>query len=258
MMLSKCWRLATILGLVASLWAPEPVWGQESQGRRSSASLAPAELPPGLVDIPIGQAVVNYESGDLTIKSHGAPLIKVLRSVCARMGAELDAAAVADEVVLGVVGPALPRTVLASMLEGSPYEFATAGSAENPNAIARVLVIPKSNDSKAHQNKDPIGHTSDNPDTVSAALQPENQPQMDAAASDTAPKPDTKEMLAIISQARAEAGQVEGVDRGDVDILLQEVEKQIKAGAADHPAAPITASATATREGQIRHRRRRR
>jgi hypothetical protein len=255
-MLSKPWQFATILGLVASLWVAAP--GQESQRRSSSASVAPAEVPPGLAELPIGQAWVNYESGDLTIRSHGAPLIKVLRTVCTRIGAELDAAAVADEVVLGVVGPASPRDVLASMLEGSPYELATAGSAENPDAIARVLVFPKSNDSKAQQNKDPIAHAPESPDTASAALQPANPPQMDAAASDIEPKPDMKEMLAIVSQARAEAGQMEGVDRGDVDRLLQEVEKHIKAGVADHAAAPVVASAPATSEGQIRPRRRRR
>src|SRR6266566_3447866 len=110
-MLSARLQIVILLAVVIFLCCPVASRGQESQVQDSAALAAPVEEPPGLAELSSGQVVVTYENAELTIKSHSAPLIEVLHAVCSQIGAELDAPSVADETVLGIIGPGPTREV---------------------------------------------------------------------------------------------------------------------------------------------------
>jgi hypothetical protein len=174
--------------------------------------------------------VVTYDIAGLTIKSHGASLIDVLRAVCAQIGAELEAPSLADDVVLGIIGPGSVRNVLAAMFTGSPYELSTNGSPEDPNRVARVIVTPR--DSPAQEAKNTsTGQPAR--DLLNATAEPTSLPPAETSAdlADSAEKPNMQQVLEVLNQARAELGQATDPNAGDMDRLLEEVKAQIKAGA---------------------------
>jgi len=201
----------------------------------------------------------------LTIKSRSAPLIDVLRAVSQQIAADLDAPLDADEAVLGVIGPGPAREVLASMLTGSPYELATSGLAEDPNALAHVVVFRKTKESAEQEtkppteNNDPANSSSATAETVAVT-----QPQMNFIAEDdeVVVKPDMQQALALVSQAKSEIIVDGDGNTRDMASALDEVEKQIKAAAAaeSHGASAqpvVLQTGTAVPVGrQIIHRRR--
>jgi len=76
--------------------------------------------------------------------------LDVLYSACDLIGAELNAPEDADQPILGVVGPAAPREVLASLLRDSQFGYAMSGSSNDSNAVASLTVFPKDKDSNAN------------------------------------------------------------------------------------------------------------
>jgi hypothetical protein len=200
--------------------------------------------------------VVIYEHPELTIKSHGASLIDVLRAVCAQIGAELEAPSLADDVVLGIIGPGDVRNVLATMFTGSPYDLSTNGSPEDPNRVARVIVTPR--DSPAQEAKNTsTGQPAR--DLLNATAAPISLPQAETSADlvDSAEKPNMQQVLEVLNQVRAELNQADDPNAGEMDRLLEEVKAQIKSGAltdAQSTSQPVIAPDAA--RPLIRHGRR--
>jgi hypothetical protein len=153
-MLSAGSQVGIILGVVVLLCVPTTIWAQDAQSQDPVAVTASPDVAGELAEIAPGQVVVTYENAQLTIKAQSALLIDVLHEVCNQIGTELDAAGVADETVLGVIGPGPAREVLASMLNGSPYDLATAARADDPNDLARLVVFPKSINPQASPTRD--------------------------------------------------------------------------------------------------------
>jgi hypothetical protein len=209
-----------------------------------------------------GQAVITFENGELIIKARGASLVDVLRTVCRRIGAELDASGVRDEAVLGVAGPGAVRDVLAAMLDGSPYDLATAGSADDPTALARVIVLPKGKDSTAREAKrsaDQVKSDSDSlPSQDSVAKnQDAEQQATQAAEAQVAPRVTPAIVESRVSQVRdvlfqmqSELEQAGGANL-DINTLLKEAEAQVKAEA--NPPMPLSAPASNRPRGRSRH-----
>jgi hypothetical protein len=264
-MFSMRWQFVVLLAVIVFLCGPIAGFGQESQTQNPVATAAPSLEAAALAEVPMGQAVVSYENSELTIKSRSAPLIEVLRAVCSQIGADLDAPPEADEIVLGVAGPGPARKVLASMLDGSPYDLATSGSAEDPNALSRVVVIRKSKESAAQENKGPT-ENKDTADTSRATTEAAvvTQPQMDsiADADDVVVKPNMQQVLELLGQAKSEIIVDGDGNSREMASALQEVEAQVKAAAAVESqggsAQPVVPqSGTAVPIGRpIMHRRR--
>jgi hypothetical protein len=224
------------------------VCAQEAPAQGQATSLAAADIASALADVPQGQALVSYESGELKIQAHALPLIDVLRSVCIQIGAELDAPSEANEPVLGVFGPGPAREVLTSVLKGFPYELGTSGSVADPNVLVRIVVFrnSKTEDSARQETKTP------NP--VNATAEPATQPQLDSSS--TGEKANVQQMLELLDEAKANfvdneadpddpsAGVVKA-QTGDIFKALESIVK--KAAAAE--ASGASASTIAPRTG---------
>ena len=252
-MLSVRWQVVTMVVVTILFCCSVTSWGR--QGQDPAAALASREESVELAGVPSGQVVVTYENAELMIKSHSASLMDVLRAVCAQIGAELEAPSVGDDVVLGVLGPGAVSDVLATMLTGSPYELATAGSAEDPNRVARVVVLPKTKDSTAQDSKKPSAPDAKSTETLSASTQPTAQPEPDLDADIDAPKMDLPQMLALLNEAKAEVAQTAGETSVDLSKLLEEVEAHIKATPAANPEAAVPQSLPPSVRPRMRHRR---
>jgi hypothetical protein len=228
-MLSMRGQVVTIIAVGVLLCSPIASWSQKSQG--PAPELAAREQSVKLAGVPAGQVVVIYEHPELTIKSHGASLIDVLRAVCAQIGAELEAPSLADDVVLGIIGPGAVRDVLATMFTGSPYELSTNGSPEDPNRVARVIVVLR--DSTAQERKNSSTGRPEKSDTLTATAEPTNLLQAETSTDlvDSAEKPDMQQVLEMLNQAKSDLTQADDPNAGEMAELLEEVKDQIKKGA---------------------------
>ena len=87
---------------------------------------------------------VSFQKGLLRVKVQNATLAQVLFDIQRLTGAEISVpAGAAQEQVVSDLGPAAPKEVLASLLNGSHYNFIILGS-EGKDALGRVILTPKS------------------------------------------------------------------------------------------------------------------
>ena len=148
-MFSRRFQFAFALTVAGLVWLPVVSWAQEPQAQEQTTAKAPIESRDALADVPSGQAVVTYQNGELTIKARNAPLMDILRAVCSQVGAVLDSEAASDEPIVAILGPRPVREVLAALLSDSQLNYALSGSPIDPSTLARVIVFPKTKDSKA-------------------------------------------------------------------------------------------------------------
>lgn len=136
--------LVSILGAVlcfatsAATQTPEPVAKQ--------LPTMPQTVPPSgvrLESLPPYAPTVSYENGRLTISAYNSTLSDVLTGISIQTGADVDIPPEADERVAIRLGPGLPREVLNSLLAGSRFNYVIVGSAADPNALARVVLLPR-------------------------------------------------------------------------------------------------------------------
>jgi hypothetical protein len=136
-------QFAVILAVTGLLWLPAGSGAQQDpQVQEQTTAKAPSEAPAALEQIPSGKFIVLYRNGELTIHVRNAPLIDVLRAVCSQIGAALDLTSGADEPIFADLGPGPPKKVIASLLEGAPYNYVMARSADDQNSVINLVVFP--------------------------------------------------------------------------------------------------------------------
>lgn len=117
---------------------------QRPPARVQQAAAQPVTVPaPTPVQMPAAPPQVSFQNGMLTIVSQNSTLGDILRAVQARTGAAVDVPPNATERVVAHVGPGAARDVLASLLNGSHFNYVLLGSATDPNALDRVLLTPR-------------------------------------------------------------------------------------------------------------------
>jgi hypothetical protein len=82
----------------------------------------------------------------------------VLNAVRQKTGANVDMPAGSGERVVGQYGPGAPRDVMAQLLNGSHYDYVLLGSAADPHALKKIVLMAKSNGPEpapAHQTNQP-------------------------------------------------------------------------------------------------------
>ena len=85
---------------------------------------------------------VTYKNGQLAIDSRNATLSQVLRSVQAQTGASVEIPPGAgNERVVATLGPGEPKDVLASLLNGSKFNYVILGEANNPGSVQKVILM---------------------------------------------------------------------------------------------------------------------
>lgn len=150
--------LALSLGMGAWAQTPSPPPSPKKGAVRKSAKKAspakpqpqltpepqpapqPAEPPRPYQMAPVPPQV-TYQNGQLSIFAPNSTLSSILSAVKARTGAQVDMPAdTANDRVAVQLGPGNPRDVVASLLEGSRFDYIVLGSPTNPVELAQVIL----------------------------------------------------------------------------------------------------------------------
>jgi hypothetical protein len=86
---------------------------------------------------------VSYQAGLLIIVAQNSSLGDILREVSKLTGAEIEVPPNASERVATRLGPGPAREVLASLLNGSGFNYVMVGSVADPNTVASVVLMSK-------------------------------------------------------------------------------------------------------------------
>jgi hypothetical protein len=133
------------LGSGWELQAPKKPRSKKQAQAKPLPQLPPGPLQPlNLDQVPASPPQVSYQAGQLTITAQNSTLGDILRAVRSKTGATFDIPANANERVVGRLGPGPPREVLASLLNGSRFDYVMLGSTANPTAIEQLILTPKS------------------------------------------------------------------------------------------------------------------
>ncbi len=105
----------------------------------SASASGPAEQPK-----PPPKLEVRFQNGLLSIRTDRATLAKVLLEVRQHTGADIAIPAGAEqELVAARLGPSPAKEVLASLLNGSRFNFILLGSEHDPAALSGVILTPR-------------------------------------------------------------------------------------------------------------------
>ncbi len=115
--------------------------------------LPPLVLPPlpagPLKQVPMDQLPaaaprVTYENGLLSIAAQNATLGDILREVHKLTGATIDIPpAGANDRVVVQLGPGAPREVMATLLNGTSFNYVMVGSPSDPSSVASVMLTSR-------------------------------------------------------------------------------------------------------------------
>jgi hypothetical protein len=147
--------------MVASVSPPAPIYSEKTQPSAAVVRQKPAggaALPP-MQDVvaaaPTGSAsnthapAVTYSDGQLTINAENLTLAAVLQLVAEKTGAVIDVPpGTGLERIFEHAGPGRAEDVLASLLNGSPFDFVIVGSPQRQHAPTQVLLSLHSADDK--------------------------------------------------------------------------------------------------------------
>jgi len=126
---------------------PASTMAQKSKSHAKKSEPAPEvpqapAPPPTLEEQAPAPPQVTYKNGQLAIDSRNATLSQVLRSVQAQTGASVEIPPGAgNERVVATLGPGQPKDVLASLLNGSKFNYVILGEANNPGAVQKVILM---------------------------------------------------------------------------------------------------------------------
>lgn len=99
------------------------------------------QLPMDLM--PAAPPKVGFQGGLLTIVAQNSTLGDILRDVHTLTGATIDIPPNTTERVVTRLGPGAPRDVIASLLNGSTFNYVMVGSPSDPAAVTSVVLTPK-------------------------------------------------------------------------------------------------------------------
>ena len=110
---------------------------------------APVDAPQEVMPLtpeqrPAAPPIVIYLNGKLSISAKKSTLGDVLRAIASKTGAAIDIPDNANERVVSQLGPAPARDVMASLLNGSHFNYVMVGTENDPNSVARVVLTAKS------------------------------------------------------------------------------------------------------------------
>lgn len=115
--------------------APHPASPQAAPAANASPKGARATAP-----LPAQPPEVTLRGGLLTIQADNSTFSDVLNAVQQATGASIEIPASSSERVYFRGGPGEPRDVLASLLNGSPYDYILLGSPQQPQAVTRIML----------------------------------------------------------------------------------------------------------------------
>jgi hypothetical protein len=120
---------------------------------------------------------VEFRNGKLSIWADKATLASVLYEVQRRTGAEVSfPPAASQEKIVADIAAAPPRDALASLLDGSQFDFILMGSDRDPQSLRSIVLTPRGAGSGSEQAFFPATQSSPDSGTNPAGAQPDAQP----------------------------------------------------------------------------------
>jgi hypothetical protein len=184
--------LAGLLAVPPS-WATQGVKPQQRRVTRPAGKAAPAPAPqpaappPTLEQLPPSPPKVTYQDGLLTIVSQNSTLAAILSAVAARTGASVELPPGSGrERVAAQLGPAPARDVLASLLNGSRFDYVLLGSADNPAAVEQIMLTVRSTGQATAAGSAPPGR----PGNVQPGVPSTEPAETDEEGNEEAPPPE--------------------------------------------------------------------
>src|SRR5579864_3558414 len=124
---------------------------------------------------------VVFRDGLLTVHAHNTNLADVLNAIQRKTGASFEFPnSAAQEAVAVDLGPAPPHDVLASLLNGSRFDYIVLGRQDDPNEIATVMLQEKTGANGAPAEPAPVQtyqapEEQEQPEEVPADVQDDQQ-----------------------------------------------------------------------------------
>src|ERR1039458_2242300 len=142
-------ELPSLPGAVAA----RPVVGRQNVARSAVLPQLSDEGAAARVDTVVGTArspVVTYQNGQLTIDAETLTLAEVLKLIAEKTGAEIDVPSGSGlDRIIEHAGPGRAENVLASLLNGSPFDFVIVSSPQPPHDPTQVLLFLHRKDTPA-------------------------------------------------------------------------------------------------------------
>src|ERR1019366_4424550 len=142
-------ELPSLPGAVAA----RPVVGRQNVARSAVLPQLSDEGAAARVDTVVGTArspVVTYQNGQLTIDAETLTLAEVLKLIAEKTGAEIDVPSGSGlDRIIEHAGPGRAEDVLASLLNGSPFDFVIVSSPQPPHDPTQVLLFLHRKDTPA-------------------------------------------------------------------------------------------------------------
>lgn len=105
---------------------------------------APPPPPPTPAQLPANAPQVTYRNGLLTVAANNSTLGDILNLVRTRTGASIEyPAALSQERVAAIVGPAPAPQVLATLLNGTRFDYILLGMDGRPDLLQRAIITPR-------------------------------------------------------------------------------------------------------------------
>jgi hypothetical protein len=149
---------------------------------------APPQPPPTLEQMPAVAPEVRFSRGLLTIVAENSTLSDILRAVHAQTGAVIEVPPNATERVATHLGPGPARDVLATLLNGSHFNYVMVGSPAHPDSVDRLILTSKAGGepatappAPAAQNNNEAQVDDPGPSGTDIAEQPVDDPAENAA-----------------------------------------------------------------------------
>jgi hypothetical protein len=180
-----------------------------------SAASVPSAAPSTAASTPAARSApqITYVNGQLTISARDASLGDILRAVSTKTGAVIEFPSDrSQEHLFANAGPGPVREVLASLLNGSRFNYVMLASPTNPNILQR-MILTSSEEPAATPAQEPIQSAAVQPPPASAPPAEEIQKGLTpAAAAESAaieqmevPKDLSPDALEAMMKARREA-----------------------------------------------------
>ncbi len=128
---------------------PKPQRSRHAAKKPAAKPLVLPPLPNGPLPqlpmdlMPAAAPKVGFQGGMLTIVAQNSTLSDILRDVHKLTGATIDMPPNTTERVVTRLGPGAPRDVIASLLNGSTFNYVMLGSPTDPSAVTSVVLTPK-------------------------------------------------------------------------------------------------------------------
>ena len=118
---------------------PPPALGEEQK-----PAPAPAPAPATLAQQPPNAPQVSFRNGLLTVTANNSTLGDILNQVRSKTGARIEYPdSLSQERVAAVVGPAPAPQVLATLLNGTRYDYILLGVDGRPDLLQRAIITSR-------------------------------------------------------------------------------------------------------------------